>query len=571
MDKKTDLNDKTLEIASPLDHAVSNEDSPAELTPGAILGGRYLIVKELGKGGIGVVYLARDNHLHSMPVVIKVLLRESTSSQWLKKKFLQESEALARICHPGVVRVFNRGETSDGLPFLVMEYVQGKPLRDVMTPEGMDLQHVASLVRQMGQALSASHKEDVYHRDLKPENIMLQSLEDGEEHVKLIDFGIAKVKNSAITSTKVNIVAGSLPYMAPEQLTASTVSAASDTFSLGVIAYEMVTGRRPFNPDTPVQLAAARRLLELQEAGVEVKPRLLRPSLPDAAQAAILKALSFNPRERQARAREFGDELAEALGESESEKPVSDWPSTLPDQKQQVEPPRGWWGRAIIKQITLKRLAALLILIAVVFVAVRFWPDNEIPLPGAETAQAVSERALSYSILLKKKEYPPDKEVRLPGEVIFSAGDRVRLLVRSEQSGSFYLLNERPAEPGSLPRFNILFPTPTTNNGLAVLAANQTLQIPERSWLFFDGEEGSEKVWLIWSKDPVPQLEAVKKWANKVDMGEIKDIQQIRDAQSFLAQHSASAPDIKKDEEKKETKVTAKADVLVYVLKLAHL
>jgi hypothetical protein len=220
----------------------------------------------------------------------------------------------------------------------------------------------------------------------------------------------------------------------------------------------------------------------------------------------------------------------------------------------------------------LKRVAALLILIAVVFVAVRFWPDNEIPLPPVTTTVlSKSERTLSYSILLKKKEYPPDKEVQLPGEVIFSAGDRIRLLVRSEQSGSFYMLNERPAEPGSLPSFNILFPTPTTNNGLAVLAANQTLQIPERSWLFFDGEEGNEKVWIIWSKDPVPQLEAVKKWANKVDMGEIKDIQQVRDAQSFLAQHSSSAPDIKKDEDRKVTKVTAKADVLVYVLKLAHL
>jgi len=332
----------------------------------------------------------------------------------------------------------------------------------------------------------------------------------------------------------------------------------------------MVTGRRPFNPDTPDHLAA-RRLLELQEAGVDVKPRLLRPSLPDAAQAAILKALSFNPRDRQARARDFGDELAEALAESDAEKPLANWPSTLPDQKPQDQPSRDSWGKAIIKQITLKRVAALLTLIVAVFVAVLLWlPDKKIPLPPA-TTQAESERTLSYSILLKKKDFPPDREVRLPGEVIFSAGDRVRLLVRSEQSGSFYMLNERPAEPGSLPRFNILFPTPTTNNGLAVLAANQTLQIPERSWFFFDGEEGSEKVWLIWSNDPVPQLEAVKKWANKVDMGEIKDSQQVRDAQSFLEKHSASAPDIKKDEEKKETKVTAKANVLVYVLKLAHL
>lgn len=137
---------------------------------------------------------------------------------------------------------------------------------------------------------------------------MLQMLSDGDEQAKIIDFGIAKVKDSLVASTTgTNLMVGTVLYMSPEQLERKTVTAASDIYALGVIAYEMVTGRRPFNPESSFQL------LEMQRAGVRVKPQDLRPRLPEAAQAAILKALSFNPSERHRRAQDFGDELSRAL------------------------------------------------------------------------------------------------------------------------------------------------------------------------------------------------------------------------------------------------------------------
>ena len=275
-----------------------------------ILKDRYLIEQELGRGGISIVYLARDQQLLSRPVVVKVLLagvEESEQYIWLKKKFQQEIEALTRLNHPGIVGVFDAGEMPDGKPYLVMQFIEGRNLRSALQPQGLPLARVARLMRQIGQALSAAHERGVYHRDLKPENIMLQPLSEGEELVKLIDFGIARVKDSHVAaSSEVTRIAGTPAYMAPEQLTGKA-SAASDIYALGVIAYEMVTGQRPFNEQS------AALLYQVQQAGVKIKPRDLRPDLPEAAQRAILKALSFNPVDRHRRARELGDELAQAL------------------------------------------------------------------------------------------------------------------------------------------------------------------------------------------------------------------------------------------------------------------
>lgn len=278
---------------------------------GTRLKGRYLIERELGRGRIGVVYLARDEQLISKRVVIKVLLEETEENEWFKKKFRHELEALARIDHPGVVGVLDAGETADGKAYLVMQFIEGCNLRSLIQIDGMDLERTALLFRQIGHALSAAHEKGVYHRDLKPENIMVQDLGEGDELVKVVDFGIAKVKDSRTTSsTNSAQTAGTIVYMAPEQLMGKP-SAASDIYTMGIIAYEMVTGRRPFNPDSPFQL------YEMQRAGVRVKPADLRPSLPERAQDLILNALAFDPKDRPGRAKDFAEALARALASND--------------------------------------------------------------------------------------------------------------------------------------------------------------------------------------------------------------------------------------------------------------
>ena len=275
---------------------------------GSTLGGRYLIRRKLGHGGFGVVYLASDEKMLSRSVVVKALLEGEVKNEWTVRKFKQEIEALARIDHPSIVGIFDVGELADGKPFIVMQYVDGFSLRKIISPEGIDFWRAANILRQIGRALTAAHDRGILHRDLKPENIMIQTLGEGEEQVKIIDFGIARVKNSVISmSTASDRTVGTIAYMSPEQLIAGQLSPASDVYCFGVIAYEMLTGRRPANPESAYQL------LEMQRSGVRIKPVDLRPGLPQPAESMILKALSFDPIDRYQRARDFGDLLSSAL------------------------------------------------------------------------------------------------------------------------------------------------------------------------------------------------------------------------------------------------------------------
>src|SRR5688572_13556043 len=209
---------------------------------GTTLKGRYRIKSKLGSGGVGVVYLAEDLNLMSRLVVVKFLHEHGGRQPGRLIKFLQEAEALARLDHPGIVAAFDADETPDGAHFLVMQYVDGRTLRALIDDGPVRLDLAASILRQLGSALEIAHSKGVIHRDLKPENIMLQKLGDGRKIVKLIDFGVARVEASAVsTDTAVIGVAGTPSYMAPEHLSGKPVPA-SDIFSLGVIAFEMLTG-----------------------------------------------------------------------------------------------------------------------------------------------------------------------------------------------------------------------------------------------------------------------------------------------------------------------------------------
>lgn len=274
---------------------------------GTTLDARYLIEKRLGHGGFGIVYLASDNKTASRKVVIKIMRSDEIGNEWSKHKFKQEVEALSRLDHPGIVGLFDCGETTDGRPYIVMQYIDGDSLRPLLRAEGMPVAQVANLIRQIGNALTAAHEAGVLHRDLKPENIMVR-VTNGEENARVIDFGVAKVKNSIVNvNTAKGITLGTLIYMSPEQLDGQPLTPRSDIYALGVIAYEMLTGRRPENPDS------ALHLLQLQRSGVRVKPTDLRTGLSKAVDDVVLKALSFDPNNRYQSAREFGEQLAGVL------------------------------------------------------------------------------------------------------------------------------------------------------------------------------------------------------------------------------------------------------------------
>jgi ATP-dependent Clp protease ATP-binding subunit ClpC len=309
------------------DHKENQTTEPLEeVAPGSLIAGRYRILRELDRGGWSVVYLAQDCDLIERSVAVKVLSVEKVSQtrqddRWIQRQFFMEMEALSRINHPNVVDVLDYGRTPGGKLFMVLQYINGVKLREIIDREGMNLKHVAYIVRQIGRALSAAHEKGILHCDLKPENIMLQDLGDPREMVKLIDFGVAKVSDSQVATSMVSrdfSGLGTWPYNAPEQLSQGELGEWTDIYSFGVITYEMVTGRRPYVTNNPVALAAAQR-------DIKVKPKDLRPDLSEKAQAAILKALAYDPAERDRHyqfAHEFGEELANSLDGRQRARPV---------------------------------------------------------------------------------------------------------------------------------------------------------------------------------------------------------------------------------------------------------
>ena len=280
----------------------------ADLWADRVLQGRYKIERLLGRGGMSAVYLARDLQLAGRNVVVKFLHSWARQHAWLEKRFRQEMDALARIDHQAVVGVLDIGETPDGLPYLVIEYIDGITLRVAIQQGPLALARVARILREAGSAVSAAHANGVLHRDLKPENIMLERPDTPEEHVRLIDFGIARVEEagSSQLATQMTQFAGTTPYMAPEQLRGRPVPA-SDTYALAVVACEMLTGQRPFAAATPVDL------YDQQRAGPSLAMLHARKEVPEEAVRAIARQLSFNPVDRSASVRDATEQIAGAL------------------------------------------------------------------------------------------------------------------------------------------------------------------------------------------------------------------------------------------------------------------
>lgn len=540
---------------------------------GELLKGRYLIERELGRGGIGVVYLARDERLHSMPVVIKFLLDSSGKSSWLTKKFQQEAEALTRINHPAVVRVIDRDTTESGQPFFVMEFVSGSPLRSVITSQGMSLEHAARLIRQIGSALHAAHQHGVIHRDLKPENILLQSLTGGEEQAKLIDFGIAKVNDSQSgAATEVAVVAGSLQYISPEQLNSQPVSTATDIYALGIIAYEMVTGRRPFEPTAEGYLAAAQQVYGLQENEKFLPPRKLRPELSVDAERLISSALRFQPAQRPQDARIFAEDLARTLTAASA--PAYEATEVLSAAVTPPQPARSTSASPLRTPRSLRLILPLLVAAILVIAGIVWWspwrPSTSFTSSPSNAQPAVANTAQSfdYSITVQKdpKRYPGSKAFQLPGEVIFSPGDRIRLTINAPTAGYLYIVNESPDSS-----HNILYPTSsaTGDSSTPNVASGQQVQIPERGDGFvFDEQQGTEKLWLVWSSSALPLFESVRRWANPQDKGQIKDQEQLGAIRSFLSKNIEASS--MKDEARKVTTVKGEGEVLVKLVRLEH-
>lgn len=513
-----------------LDSPVVELGSASNSLVGTTIGDRYLVESELPHGGMSQVYLCNDLRLPPQQVVIKVLSPTLIDNPYAQQKFDEEVEALSRMEHRGVVRVQDRGELADGRPYIVMPYVDGVPLSSQIPNQGMDLERASSILKQIGVALDHVHDQGILHRDLKPENIMLRR---GADSVVLIDFGIAKLRVSSTAPGTVSAIAGTVPYMSPEQLRGERLTRVSDVYSMGVVAYEIITGRLPFKP------ASSSQMLEMQRAGIRLRPRQLRADVSVEADRAIIRALKFDPRARYPRAGEFGNELSRTLVQKIDQKPSRPW----------------------------AKLVVSFIILAVVsygvYKTVIVGPQG--PQPSASSTP--HSHTLTYFLTVQKmrdgKEY--EEPHKSNGEEdIFERGDKFQLNITAGEQGYLYVFNEGPLENDA--SFTMLFPRKELNNGSAAIGSDQVFQ---SDWITFRGPAGYENVWIVWSIAPVPQLEPAKAEAFMNPRGGLTGDNLVT-VRSFLTKPLEMKTTVSHYKETQKAIARSKGDLLIAFAQFKH-
>src|SRR6187549_1136949 len=288
---------------------------------GKTLPGGHHILDLISVGGMGRVYRAQQSAL-GRTVAVKIIHPHLLSDENSALRFMTEARAASQLNHPNSVAVFDFGRTDDGQPYLVMEFLRGKDLARVAYEEGpLPFTRIVEVLRQALAALSEAHDLGIVHRDLKPENIILEPLRRGGDFVKVVDFGLAKLKADAQTPsvTSPGIVCGTPDYMAPEQGRGDAIDGRSDLYSVGVILFQLLTGRLPYEAESPTQVVMMHLTIPVPD------PRQVAPErvIPEPLVAVVFRAMSKDSRDRYQDAAEFSEALRSALTVIESAPPQS--------------------------------------------------------------------------------------------------------------------------------------------------------------------------------------------------------------------------------------------------------
>lgn len=311
----------------------------AEVREGSVIDGRYRVLRRLGSGGMADVWLADDSHLQRQ-VALKVLHRRFTQDREFVTRFQREAEAAAGLQHPNIVAVYDRGE-EDGVDFIAMRYVEGPTLKELID-RGLTPEQAVALVRQVLQGAGFAHRNGIVHRDLKPQNVIV----DEEGKAVVTDFGIARAGVSEITQT--GSVMGTPHYLSPEQAQGFDTTAVSDLYSIGVILYEALTGRVPFEGESAVAVAMK------QVSQTPQRPSSINPRVSPALDAVVMRALEKEPGQRFQSADAFIAALDAAMkdpGVSRNTAAIAPLPPVVGTPEEPLpedERRRNWWLWALL-------------------------------------------------------------------------------------------------------------------------------------------------------------------------------------------------------------------------------
>ena len=277
---------------------------------GSVLGDRYRVISRIGLGGMGAVYRAQHITL-KRDLAVKVLLPEFGGKEEFVRRFEREAESASRLAHPHIIAVTDFGRTPEGLLFLVMEYLDGRSLSSLIREGPLPVSRAVTIVRQMLAALNRAHAAGIVHRDLKPDNIMLIDREGQHDFVKILDFGIAKVTEpepGREALTQAGVVFGTPEYLSPEQALGDKIDARADLYATGVILFEMLTGRRPFESEDKM------RIISMHLSHPVPRLRAVYPAIdvPPALEDVVRQALEKERENRFASASAFLTALEEA-------------------------------------------------------------------------------------------------------------------------------------------------------------------------------------------------------------------------------------------------------------------
>jgi len=459
------------------------------ISKGYKINDRYQIIKTIGEGGMANVYLAMDTILNR-EVAVKVLRGDLADDEKFVRRFQREALSASKLSHPNIVEMYDVGE-DNGMYYIVMEYVDGKTLKSLVKKRGaLTIPEVIDIMTQLTSGLMCAHDSYIIHRDIKPQNVLI--LEDGR--VKITDFGIAMALNSN-ELTQTNSVMGSVHYLPPEQANGSGSTIKSDIYSLGILMYELVTGKLPFKGDNAVEIA----IKQMKEPIPSVCKQ--NPSIPQSIENIILKACAKNPKNRYENVKQMYDDIKNALTEtglqqtkiaySYSENDLDETkiiPNLTKLEKNKKEEPKkkNKKSKKDIVLIVLFSIAALLV--SSICLAIIIYPKmveveettipNVIGLSVQEAEALLIEHGLVVSGELEEKEsdeYEPGKVINTspwPGKKV-KEGSTVKLTVAIE-SGNI-VIDDYTGEDYKKVQVNL------TNAGLNVIPEQRKITKEEQS------------------------------------------------------------------------------------------